>query len=82
MSIFNSCCYYRRYADFTTDGSIMGAGLGVAVYDFRSGQAFIDKLGRATFISLVVSALYFSLTPLRKLNRSCSHVRSLPLSGM
>lgn len=47
-------------------GPIMGAGLGVAVYDFDLVKRSLTNLGIATFISLVVSALYFSLTPLQQ----------------
>ena len=47
-------------------GPIMGAGLGVAVYDFGLVKRSLINLGIATLISLVVSALYFSLTPLQQ----------------
>ena len=47
-------------------GPIMGAGLGVAVYDFDLVKRSLTNLGIATLISLVVSALYFSLTPLQQ----------------
>lgn len=47
-------------------GPIMGAGLGVAVYDFELVKRALTNLGIATLISLVVSALYFSLSPLHE----------------
>lgn len=47
-------------------GPIMGAGLGVAVYDFDLVKRSLTNLGVATLISLLVSALYFSLTPLQQ----------------
>lgn len=47
-------------------GPIMGAGLGVAVYDFELVKRSLTNLGIATLISLIVSALYFSLTPLQE----------------
>ncbi|MDO4769023.1 MAG: TIGR00341 family protein [Brachymonas sp.] len=47
-------------------GPIMGAGLGVAVYDFALLRRSLINLAIATAISLVVSALYFSLTPLQQ----------------
>lgn len=46
-------------------GPIMGAGLGVAVYDYDLVKRSLSNLGIATLISLLVSALYFSLTPLQ-----------------
>ena len=46
-------------------GPIMGAGLGVAIYDFDLFKRAISNLGIATVISLVVSTLYFSLSPLQ-----------------
>lgn len=45
-------------------GPIMGAGLGLAVYDFDLAKRALWNLGIATLISLIVSALYFSLSPL------------------
>lgn len=47
-------------------GPIMGAGLGVAVYDDDLVRRSLLNLGIATLISLLVSALYFSLTPLQQ----------------
>lgn len=46
-------------------GPIMGAGLGVAVYDFDLVKRALFNLGMATLISLVVSALYFAVSPLQ-----------------
>lgn len=46
-------------------GPIMGAGLGIAVYDFALVKRALLNLGIATLISLLVSALYFSLSPLQ-----------------
>lgn len=46
-------------------GPIMGAGLGVAVYDFRLVKRALFNLGIATLISLIVSALYFAVSPLQ-----------------
>ena len=46
-------------------GPIMGAGLGVAIYDFELVKRAISNLGIATAISLIVSTLYFSISPLQ-----------------
>ena len=46
-------------------GPIMGAGLGAAVYDFALVKRALINLGIATLISVLVSALYFALTPLQ-----------------
>ena len=46
-------------------GPIMGAGLGVAVYDFDLVKRALSNLFIATVISLIVSASYFSLSPLQ-----------------
>lgn len=46
-------------------GPIMGAGLGAAVYDFALVKRALLNLGIATVISVLVSALYFALTPLQ-----------------
>jgi uncharacterized hydrophobic protein (TIGR00271 family) len=43
----------------------MGAGLGLAVYDFDLVKRALWNLGIATLISLIVSALYFSISPLQ-----------------
>lgn len=45
-------------------GPIMGVGLGAAVYDFPLIRKSFANLGIATVISLMVSTLYFALTPL------------------
>ncbi|WP_374316767.1 TIGR00341 family protein [Aquabacterium sp.] len=47
-------------------GPIMGAGLGVAVYDFDLVKRSLLNLAIATVISLVVSALYFLISPLQE----------------
>lgn len=47
-------------------GPIMGAGFGVAVYDFALVKRSLFNLGIATLISLIVSTLYFSLSPLQE----------------
>lgn len=47
-------------------GPIMGAGLGIAVYDYELVKRSLTNLGVATLISLLVSAVYFSLTPLQQ----------------
>ena len=47
-------------------GPIMGAGLGVAVYDFALLRRSLSNLLMATVISLLVSWAYFSLTPLHQ----------------
>lgn len=46
-------------------GPIMGIGLGIAVYDFSLVKRALLNLGIATLISLLVSALYFSVSPLQ-----------------
>lgn len=46
-------------------GPIMGAGLGIAIYDFSLLKRSLVNLGIATLICLAVSALYFVLTPLK-----------------
>lgn len=45
-------------------GSIMGVGLGVAVYDFSLIRKSFWNLAIASGISLAVSTLYFAITPL------------------
>lgn len=47
-------------------GPIMGAGLGVAVYDFDLVRRALVNLGIATLISLIVSTLYFAISPLHQ----------------
>lgn len=47
-------------------GPIMGAGLGIAVYDFELVKRALFNLSIATLISLIVSALYFSVSPLHE----------------
>ncbi|ULA62817.1 MAG: conserved membrane protein of unknown function [Nitrospira sp.] len=47
-------------------GPIMGVGLGVAVYDFDFVKRSLWNLGIATGISLIVSAVYFSVSPLQE----------------
>ena len=47
-------------------GPIMGAGLGAAVFDYELVKRSLTNLGIATLISLLVSALYFSITPLQQ----------------
>ncbi|MGB5108447.1 MAG: TIGR00341 family protein [Formosimonas sp.] len=45
-------------------GPIMGVGYGIGVLDFRLARAALKNLGIAVFISLCVSTLYFTLSPL------------------
>ncbi len=45
-------------------GPIMGIGYGVGIYDSQLIRKSFRNLGIATFISLLVSMLYFLLTPL------------------
>lgn len=45
-------------------GPIMGIGYGVGIYDAQLIKNSFRNLGIATLISLLVSTLYFSLTPL------------------
>ncbi|MBS0576021.1 MAG: TIGR00341 family protein [Proteobacteria bacterium] len=47
-------------------GPIMGAGLGAAVFDFDLVKRSLINLGVATLISVIVSALYFWLSPLQQ----------------
>ena len=47
-------------------GPIMGAGLGLAVYDFDLFKRALLNLLIATTISLIVSALYFFISPLQQ----------------
>lgn len=47
-------------------GPIMGTGLGAAVYDFDLVKRSLLNLSIATLISLIVSALYFWLSPLQQ----------------
>ena len=46
---------------------ILGVGLGVAIMDRALLKSSMGNLGRATFISLAVSTLYFAATPLGSL---------------
>lgn len=45
-------------------GPIMGVGHGIAVHDFALARSALKNLAISTLIGLVVSALYFTLTPL------------------
>lgn len=45
-------------------GPIMGIGYGIAIYDFPLIRRAITNLGIATGLSILTSALYFSVTPL------------------
>jgi uncharacterized hydrophobic protein (TIGR00271 family) len=45
-------------------GPIMGIGYGVGIYDFALIKKSLFNLGIATMVSLVTSAVYFSLSPL------------------
>lgn len=47
-------------------GPIMGAGLGVAIYDFSMFKHALLNLVMATIISLLVSTLYFVISPLHE----------------
>lgn len=47
-------------------GPIMGVGLGIAIYDFDLVKRALWNLGIATLISLTVSAVYFSISPLQQ----------------
>lgn len=47
-------------------GPIMGAGLGLAVYDFALFKRALLNLAIATAISLCVSTLYFAVSPLHE----------------
>jgi uncharacterized hydrophobic protein (TIGR00271 family) len=49
-------------------GPIMGVGLGVAINDFDLLKKGIKNLLIATIISILTSALYFSITPLHDAN--------------
>jgi uncharacterized hydrophobic protein (TIGR00271 family) len=55
-------------------GPIMGAGLGVAVYDFDLVKRALSNLFIATVISLIVSASYFSLSPYKMRDPNYYHV--------
>ncbi len=58
---------------------IMGAGFGVAVYDFALVKRSLTNLLIATLISLVVSWTYFSLTPLHQAQSELLHPHLLVL---
>lgn len=58
-------------------GPIMGAGLGIAIYDFDLVKRALLNLLIATVISLLVSTLYFSLSPLQEV-RSELLARTMP----
>jgi uncharacterized hydrophobic protein (TIGR00271 family) len=58
-------------------GPIMGAGLGVALYDFNLVKRALLNLAIATVISLLVSTLYFSISPLSQ-NQSELLARTSP----
>ena len=45
-------------------GPIIGAGLAIAIYDFELLKKSLRNLSIATFISILTSAIYFSITPL------------------
>jgi len=45
-------------------GPIIGAGLAIGIYDFELLKKSIRNLSVATFISILTSAIYFSITPL------------------
>src|SRR6478735_11432408 len=49
-------------------GPIMGIGLGVAINDFDLLKKGIKNLLIASIVSILASALYFSLTPLHDTN--------------
>lgn len=45
-------------------GPIIGAGLAIGIYDFELLKKSLRNLSVATFISILTSAIYFSITPL------------------
>lgn len=45
-------------------GPIMGIGYGIAIYDFPLIKRALTNLGIATGLSILTSAVYFSITPL------------------
>jgi uncharacterized hydrophobic protein (TIGR00271 family) len=47
-------------------GPIMGIGLGIGIYDFELVKKGVKNLFIAAAISVAVSALYFTLTPLHE----------------
>lgn len=50
-------------------GPIVGFGFGLATYDITLLKTAAKNLLIATLVSLIVSALYFFISPLRKLNQ-------------
>jgi uncharacterized hydrophobic protein (TIGR00271 family) len=47
-------------------GPIMGAGLSIGINDFALFQKSIKNLGIMTFVGILVSALYFWMTPIQE----------------
>lgn len=61
-----NCCNYWGHAYFTFNGApIIGAGFGLGIYDFNLLKKSLKNLFIATIVSLLVSTIYFFLSPFK-----------------
>jgi len=58
-------CYHWGNADFSSYGTNSGAGFALGIYDFSLLKRSLNNLLIATVVSLVVSTLYFYLSPFK-----------------